>query len=80
MRRTLRRLHFAAWAVFIVAIYVFTNPRAMWRMVTARHDQRDAGPETGLSGAGVLAPLVPPPPIIVASISMELPRSDVNET
>ena len=77
MRHVLSRLRFFAWAV---AVYAVANPRTAWRMLTARFTHKDSGPETGLSGAGVVAPLRPPPPIIVASMANVLPRIDVNET
>jgi hypothetical protein len=79
MRRVFSRLQFAAWAVAVVALYALENPLTMFRMISGRHAERDAGPDTGLSGAGVLAPLNPPPPILFASVAMELPRSDVDE-
>ena len=80
MRHAFKRFRFIAWAVMVSALYAIANPRTVWRMIASRNAHRDSRPDTGLSGAGVLAPVHPPPPIIVASMAKELPRTDDDET
>jgi hypothetical protein len=76
MRRVLYHSYYAAWYAFdFVAILA----RKAWRFCSAP-TKRGSPPDTGFCGAGVLAPLLPRPPVLSASLAKQLPQSDGDET
>jgi len=84
MRTILGHPRYASWIAFVVlalvALYAGEDPRKALRLFAAAPPQANSRPDSGLCGAGVLAPLVPPPPVLTGSLAKELPRFDADET
>ena len=49
-------------------------------LFAAAPPQGNSRPDSGLTGAGVFAPLVPPPPVLTGALAKELPRFDGDES
>ena len=77
MRNVLGNSYYAAWYAFDA---LATVARKALRLFLATHTKRGSPPDAGFSGAGVLAPLLPQPPLLTASLAKQLPQSDGNET
>jgi hypothetical protein len=77
MRRVLANSYYAAWYAFDFLAAVAR--KAIWPFLVGRA-KRGSPPNSGLSGAGVLAPLLPRPPILTASLARQLPQFDGDET
>ena len=77
MRNIAGNFYYAAWyACDALAIAA----RKALRLLSAARTKRRSPPDSGLSGAGVLAPLLPRPPLLFASIAKQLPQSNCDET
>jgi hypothetical protein len=77
MRRVLGHSYYAAWIAFDV---LATVTRKALRVFSATRTERGSPPDTGFSGAGVLAPLLPRPLLLTASLAKQLLQSDGDET
>jgi hypothetical protein len=77
MRRILGHSYYAAWIAFDVLAIV---ARKALRLFSAAPTEGGSPPDTGFSGAGVLAPLLPRPPFLTASLAKQLPQSYGDET
>ena len=77
MRRVLGHAYYAAWYAFDFLVAVAR--KAFWPFLAGRA-KRGSPPNSGFSGAGVLAPLLPQPPILSASLARQLPQSAGDET
>jgi hypothetical protein len=77
MLRVLYNSYYAAWSTFDI---VATMARKAWRFCSAAPTRRGSPPDLGLGGAGVLAPLIPRPPLLSATLAKQLTQSDGDES
>jgi hypothetical protein len=77
MRSILGHSFYAAW---IAVDALATVASKALRLFSAAGTRRGAPPDAGFSGTGVLAPLLPHPPFLAASLGKQLPQSDGEET
>jgi hypothetical protein len=77
MRRILGHSYYAAWIAFD-ALAIVT--RKAFRLFSSARTEGGSPPDAGLNGAGILAPLLPRPPFLTASLARQLPQSDEDET